>query len=85
MSMMDSKDWIKKGREKAPELRESAKAAVAEMFATGDLSGFLNVLSRLPVMTPATLFSSFCSTRKLPALRAIGSGSALWQTLAPPY
>lgn len=48
MSMMDSKDWIKKGREKAPELRDSAKAAVAEMFASGDLSGFLNVLSRLP-------------------------------------
>lgn len=45
---MESRDWIKEGQDKAPALRASAKAAAADMFASGDLSEFLDILSRLP-------------------------------------
>ena len=77
MSMMDSKDWIKKGREKAPELRDSAKAAVAEMFATGDLSGFLNVLSRLPSYDACNLVLILLQYPKATCL----AGYRVWERL----
>lgn len=77
MSMMDSKDWIKKGRDKAPELRDSAKAAVADMFASGDLSGFLNVLSRLPSYDACNLVLILLQYPKATCL----AGYRVWERL----
>lgn len=43
----ESKNRIREGQDKAPILRASAKAAAAEMFKSGDLSDFLEIMSRL--------------------------------------
>ena len=75
--MIDSKDWIKKGREKAPELRDSAKAAVADMFASGDLSGFLDVLSRLPSYDACNLVLILLQYPKATCL----AGYRVWERL----
>lgn len=42
-----STDWVREGQNKARVLRASAKSAAAEMFKSGDLSDFLEIMSRL--------------------------------------
>lgn len=44
---LDQKKWLQEGKAKAPELRASAQEATKEMFATGDISEYLDILSRL--------------------------------------
>lgn len=43
---LDQKKWLQEGKAKAPELRARAREAAKEMFASGDISEFLNILSR---------------------------------------
>ncbi len=43
----DQAAWIQEGKTKAPELRASAQDAAKDMFAAGDISEFLDILSRL--------------------------------------
>lgn len=75
--MIDSKDWIKKGREKAPELRESARSAAANMFASGDLSSFLDVLSHLPCYDACNLMLILLQYPKATCL----AGYRVWERL----
>lgn len=44
---LDQQKWLQEGKAKAPELRASAQEAAKELFAAGDISEYLDILSRL--------------------------------------